>query len=78
MSECKYINLYIKQTASIPKRAQVLQEWHRQELKNILQPLIAKWESLISVKASCWEVKRMKTLWGSAIYAKENCFSIWN
>ncbi|MDR3048658.1 MAG: M48 family metallopeptidase [Elusimicrobiota bacterium] len=65
-----HINLYIRQTASAVQKAQALQEWYRRELKIILEPFVKKWESLMNVKASRWEVKRMKTLWGSCNVGK--------
>jgi predicted metal-dependent hydrolase len=32
------------------KRQAVIEEWHREQLRNALPPLIDKWEKLIGVK----------------------------
>jgi predicted metal-dependent hydrolase len=47
-------------------RRQVLVEgWYREQLKNAVPPLIARWEPLMGVKANRFFVQRMKTKWGS-------------
>ncbi len=61
----EYILLYVRTGASVEKRAEVLREWYRAELKQLLTTLIAKWEQTIGVEVKAWEVKQMKTLWGS-------------
>ena len=43
----------------------VLQKWYRQQLRNQLPPLIAKWELRIGVKVAECRIKKMKTRWGS-------------
>lgn len=67
-----YIKLYVRDGASAERRAEVLREWYRSEFKSILTPLIAKWEYLLGVKANKWEVKQMKTLWGSCNHSTKN------
>jgi predicted metal-dependent hydrolase len=47
------------------KRAKVLIEWYRNELKKLIPPIIARWEPVIGVQVAEWGVKRMKTRWGS-------------
>lgn len=61
----EYIILYVREGASKERREEVLREWYRSEFKAMLPSLIEKWENTIGVKASKWEVKQMKTLWGS-------------
>ena|ERR1022692_27427 len=43
----------------------VLQKWYRQQLRNHLPQLIAKWEPTIGVKIAECRIKKMKTRWGS-------------
>jgi predicted metal-dependent hydrolase len=57
--------LYVREGSSIEKRAEVMREWYRSELKATLPPIIEKWEEILKAKANHWEVKQMKTLWGS-------------
>jgi len=65
LSGTQFINLYVREGSSIEKRAEVMREWYRAELKATLPPLIEKWEEILKTKSSHWEVKQMKTLWGS-------------
>lgn len=61
----QYINLYLREGSTPEKRAEVMREWYRAELKQILPNYISKWEEILQVKVMHWEVKQMKTLWGS-------------
>ena len=61
----QFIDLYVREGSAIDKRAEIMREWYRAELKDTLKPMVEKWEELLLVKAKCWEVKQMKTLWGS-------------
>jgi len=45
-------------------RERVLQRWYRERLRELVPPLVAKWEPVIGVPASEWGIKRMKTRWG--------------
>jgi predicted metal-dependent hydrolase len=65
VSGTQYINLYVREGATVEKRAEIMREWYRSELKEILPSLISKWEEILQVKVNHWEVKQMKTLWGS-------------
>jgi len=47
------------------KKQAVLEEWYREQVKNAVPPLIAKWEKLMQVKMQNFFVRRMKTKWGS-------------
>lgn len=68
LSGTQFINLYLRDGSGIEKRAEVIREWYRAELKATLPPLIEKWEEILKAHASHWEVKHMKTLWGSCNY----------
>ena len=47
------------------KKQEVLEEWYRKLLKQVVPPLIEKWEPLLGVKVERFFVRRMKTKWGS-------------
>ena len=68
----EYINLYVREGATEERRAEVLREWYRSELKMLLNQLIAKWEKTLDVSVNKWEVKQMKTLWGSCNHRTRN------
>ena len=68
----EYIKLYVREGATEERRAEVLREWYRSELKLMLHPLITKWKKLLEVSVNKWEVKQMKTLWGSCNHRTRN------
>jgi predicted metal-dependent hydrolase len=47
------------------QRERAMQAWYRQRLREIVPPLVSKWERLLGVKASAVGIKRMKTRWGT-------------
>lgn len=61
----KFINLYVREGSTVVKRAEVLKEWYRKELKETLSPLVEKWSQILQVSPKLWEIKQMKTRWGS-------------
>ncbi len=67
----KYIDLYEKPGTTVSHRALMMQEWYRARLKARIKPLINKWQEIIGVEVNSWDVRRMKTKWGSCnAYAK--------
>lgn len=68
----EYIKLYVREGATEERRAEVLREWYRSELKLILHTLITQWEKTLKVTVNKWEVKQMKTLWGSCNHHTRN------
>jgi predicted metal-dependent hydrolase len=61
----KYIDLYVRENAPKHIRERIMIEWYRKQLKELIPPLIAKWEPIIGVKIKEFGVKRMKTCWGT-------------
>ncbi len=59
------IILQVRPGADEDKRRVVLNEWHRQQLKEAISPLIAKWEKKLNVSVARFIVRKMKTKWGS-------------
>jgi predicted metal-dependent hydrolase len=47
------------------KKNAIVEQWYREQLKDAVRPLIAKWEQRMGVKVSRFFVQRMKTKWGS-------------
>jgi len=43
----------------------ILQEWYREQLKELITMYIEKWEKVMNVKVDSFGVKRMKTRWGT-------------
>ncbi len=68
----EYLVLHVRKNCPLERRAEILKEWYRAELKKLLPALIAKWEKILDVRANKWEVKQMKTLWGSCNHRTQN------
>jgi predicted metal-dependent hydrolase len=60
-----YIDLYIKPGTPVIKRHELLTVWYRHYLKKQIPPIVEKWEKILNVKVNHWQVKQMKTKWGS-------------
>ncbi len=65
------LELHVKPNTTVKNRLLVLQEFYRSELKNELEKLIAKWENSIGIKLNSYEVKKMRTKWGSCNIEKK-------
>ena len=61
----KRITLTVRPGSEAEKRAEVMHEWHKSLLHDVLPPLIAKWERKLKVKVNGYFLQRMKTKWGS-------------
>ncbi|NNM59932.1 MAG: M48 family metallopeptidase [Legionellales bacterium] len=60
-----HLFLHIPIGANEEKRAMILHAWYRDQLKQAIPPLIAKWEPCMNVKVEQFFIQRMKTRWGS-------------
>jgi predicted metal-dependent hydrolase len=47
------------------KRQAIVEEWHREQVRSAVPPLVEKWERLMGVAVRQLFVQRMKTKWGS-------------
>ena len=61
----KKMVLRVRPDACRDKKRTLLDAWYRQQLKEAVPPLIAKWEPLMGVSVVRFFVQRMKTKWGS-------------
>ena len=59
------IELHVRRESSAEHRERVLQRWYRQQLRELIPPLLQKWETALDVKANEWAIKKMKTKWGA-------------
>ncbi|MBL8259664.1 MAG: M48 family metallopeptidase, partial [Candidatus Competibacteraceae bacterium] len=46
-------------------REAILAAWYREQLRQAVSPLIARWEPVMGVKVRQFSIRRMKTRWGS-------------
>ncbi len=68
----KHINLQVRPGSSAEKRAEVMHEWHKLLLHEVVPSLIQKWERKLKVSVSGYFLQRMKSKWGSCNYAAGN------
>jgi len=59
------IELHVRRESSAEQRERVLQRWYRQQLKELIPPLLEKWQPVLGVQANEWAIKKMKTKWGA-------------
>jgi len=59
------LKLQVRPGADASQCEEVLDAWYRQQIRDALPTLLAKWEPLLGVKTSRVFVQRMKTKWGS-------------
>jgi predicted metal-dependent hydrolase len=57
--------VHVRRGTDKAKRQTIVEEWHREQLRTAVPPLIEKWERLIGVRVRRFFVQRMKTKWGS-------------
>ena len=57
--------LQIRPATSDGRTQEILEAWYREQLKEAVPLLIAKWEPLMGVKVERFFVQKMKTRWGS-------------
>jgi predicted metal-dependent hydrolase len=61
----KHLTLQIKPGTTKDQREHHLNHWYRKKLKEVIPPLIDKWQRKMNVEVDAWGVKSMKTKWGS-------------
>ena len=61
----KRITLTVRPRSDAEKRGEVLHEWHKSLLHEVVPPLINRWEPKLKVRVAGYFLQRMKTKWGS-------------
>lgn len=59
------MDLFVRPGSDAARRERVLVDWYRAQLREMIPPLIARWEPVMGVQVAEWGIKRMKTRWGS-------------
>ncbi len=60
-----HIDLHVRPNTNTEKRQLILNQWYRNELREVASDLIKKWEKVIPVKVRDFGIRRMKTKWGT-------------
>ncbi|MBU1230241.1 MAG: M48 family metallopeptidase [Proteobacteria bacterium] len=59
------LDLFVRPETNAEQRREILDQWYRAQLKDLIPQLLEKWQPIIGVQVSDWGVKKMKTKWGS-------------
>jgi predicted metal-dependent hydrolase len=59
------LELYVRPNTSTEKRKNIIEDWHREEMKKTIPKMIEKWEKTIGVKVNEFGIKKMRTKWGT-------------
>ncbi len=61
----KRITLTVRPGSDARKRSEVIHEWHKSLLHEVVPALIKRWEQKLKVRVTGYYLQRMKTKWGS-------------
>lgn len=61
----RHIVLRIRPGTSKERRHELLEDWYRDQVREALPPLLAKWQKALGVRTGKVFVRRMRTKWGS-------------
>ena len=59
------VRLAVRPGSTPAQRKKALTEWYRAELKRAIPAVLEKWQAIIGVQASSWNVRDMRTRWGT-------------
>lgn len=59
------MTMRVRKDSSVERRAEVMMEWYREQLKEYIGSLVERWAQKLDEPDVTWQVKEMKTMWGS-------------
>jgi len=59
------LEVHVPRNSGRVQREKILRKWYRQRLRELIPPLLAKWQSIFDVGVCDWRIRRMKTKWGA-------------
>jgi predicted metal-dependent hydrolase len=63
--QARTLDLHVRPGSDAALRRGILEAWYRDQLREALSPLVAKWQKLLGVQPGRVHLQRMKTKWGS-------------
>lgn len=66
----KRITLQVRPGTAESKRAEIMHEWHKLQLHQVVPSLIRAWEPRLGVQVRAYYLQRMKTRWGSCNHTR--------
>ena len=69
VKKVKYLEMYVRNGTSIERRKALMEEFYRQELRQVLEPLVKEWAKKMIEQSSTfeWSILLMQKQWGSCI-----------
>lgn len=61
------IEMYVKMNFSKERKEKLLMEFYREQLNQIIPVYIEKWLNIMRIELKEWNIKKMKSRWGSCI-----------
>lgn len=68
----RHLQLQVRPGTDAGKREALLADWYRENLKQAVPALLARWEPLVGARVERFYVQRMKTKWGSCNVVARN------
>jgi predicted metal-dependent hydrolase len=59
------LELYVRDNTTVENRLKVLEDFYRKQLKQEIEKFINKWQKNLNIELDSWNIKKMKTKWGS-------------
>lgn len=59
------MTMRVRKDSTVERRAELMTEWYREQLKEYIGPLVERWAEKLEERDVIWQIKSMKTLWGS-------------
>ena len=59
------IEVHVRPEMGPQERERALHRWYRQQLRQIIAPMMEKWQTVLGVPATECRIKKMKTKWGT-------------
>ncbi|NVO32141.1 M48 family metallopeptidase [Hymenobacter lapidiphilus] len=63
--DTQQLHLYAPADSTAAQREAILAAWYRQQLRQRLPGLLAKWEPVVGRTAAAWGIRQMRTRWGT-------------
>ncbi|MEO5330484.1 MAG: M48 family metallopeptidase [Magnetococcus sp. YQC-5] len=60
-----FIDLFVPPGTTPEQREAILSNWYRVQLKQMIPPLLEKWQAILNLQIAFWGIRKMKTKWGS-------------
>ena len=61
------MELYVQPGTTAEQCERTLHRWYRQQLKELIPPLLEKWQPVLGIQVADWRIKKIKTKWAPVV-----------